>query len=96
MECGADPNAYDEGGETPVHCAAAAAQPVVVREFEKRGSDRHLPRRADGKTAAEILLPPPENAEVRVKGLTDYARFTNERTDGCVRKSGLRNALCLA
>lgn len=57
IENGADPNAYDDEGETPMHYVAASAQTAIVRELEKRGGDCHLSRRVDGKTAAELLLP---------------------------------------
>jgi ankyrin repeat protein len=50
---GADPNARQEGGITPLHAAAAAGEDDLVRELLARGADRHA-RTDDQRTAADF------------------------------------------
>ena len=60
-ENGGDPNAFDEGGETPMHSAVHAGHASVAVALERRGGDLDLGRRGDGKTPSQLAA---ENGEV--------------------------------
>jgi ankyrin repeat protein len=53
LNAGADPNATQEGGFTPLHSAAASGNNELVRLLIERGADPNA-RTATGQTPAAI------------------------------------------
>jgi len=54
LECGADLEVVDEGGELPLHKAAEAARRGVLRVLLMHGANIDAPRQTDGATALHL------------------------------------------
>ena len=50
IESGADPNAVDGSGQTPLHAAMECDNFAVVSTLARKGGDVNLKRRSDGRS----------------------------------------------
>lgn len=61
VESGADPNAVDNAGDTPLHVAVEGGNVATAATLARKGGDPMVERRFDGRTAVELAI---SNGEV--------------------------------
>lgn len=71
LENGANPNAYDEQGETPMHCVMRANHVDAALALQKGYGSVNLPRKSDWKTPLDLAS---ESDEVGLL-LSSYCLF---------------------